>query len=292
MRSALEIAHWEEKLGHEVVVQEPSGDEAIYGQLGGVDLHCVHSQFPPKFWHDDKPKIMWLHGEPLSSVANGISMKAICELAGLCDAFICMRQEEHAVWNMIRRCYVVQKGVDLERYKPMDVKEKLSGAPCVLYCENWRGQRNPLYLIAAMKIVFQKYPDARLHLYNCQDPKVHSQIKAFCDTSKAYPFVRSLTGPAEDVVELYNRADIIVSCLHPLYARTAVESLACGKIHVSPGYSVPGYPFACDYTAESMAAAIIKAWEDKEFSGRKWAEENHSAEEMVRQAIKVYERYV
>ena len=293
MRSALEIAHWSQRLGHDVVIQEPSADKPIYGSGDDCDIHSIHSQFPPDRWHDDKPKIMWMHGEPLSSVANGVSMKAIVDLAPLCDAFICMRQGEHAVWNMINRTHFVPKGVDLEVYKPLQVQKKLDGDPAVLYCENWRGQRNPLYLLAAMKLVHRELPGARLHLYNCNAPKIHKQLRAVYEHAKLYTFLRTVDGPAEDVVELYNRADIVVSCLYPLYARTAVESLACGKPHVGPGYSVGSYPYQCDYSPESMAEAIVQAHRNRgEFDARQWATENHSAETMVRTAISIYERYV
>ena len=46
-----------------------------------IDIHTIHSQINIRTYHDGKPKIMWMHGEPLSSVGNGISMKAIVDLA-------------------------------------------------------------------------------------------------------------------------------------------------------------------------------------------------------------------
>ena len=239
---------------------------------------------------------MILHGEPLSSVSNGISMKAICDLAPVCDAFICMRAAEQPIWNLIKRTYTVPKGVDLDRYSPGTPVKKLSGEPAILYCENWRGQRNPLYLIAACALAKRRLPKLRLHLYNCQDAKLHGQIKVYCDAGRLYDVVASLLGPAPDVVDLYRSADIVASCLHPLYARTAVESLACGAAHVAPGYDVTGhdgtpYPYRCDLEPHSMADAIGAAWEARgTFSPRQWAEQNHDAAEMVRQAVAIYER--
>ena len=141
-----------------------------------------------------------------------------------------------------------------------------------------------------MKIVYQQLPDARLHLYNCDDPKMYKTFMAMSDYCKLPIFLRSLMGPVIDVVDLYNKADIVVSCLNPLYARTAVESLACGTKFVSPGYAIDNYPFKCEFSPESIAAAIIKAWKDKQFEARKWAEDHHSAEEMTKQALNIYEK--
>ena len=92
-------------------------------------------------------------------------MKAICDLASRVDAFIAMRKDEMSIWSSIKRTYLVNKGIDLEMYKPVEgMLEKLSGEPAVLYCENWRGQRNPLYLCVAMEKVWKKYPKARLQI--------------------------------------------------------------------------------------------------------------------------------
>src|SRR3990167_10540441 len=165
--TTLELATAEEKLCHQVCIREPHGD-LLYGRDDGEwDVELVHSQLPVQSYHNGKPRFMWMHGEPLSSVGNGASMKAIVDLAPMMDAFICMRQAERAVWNTIKRTYYVPKGIDLERFYPLsDPPEKLSGEPAVLYYENWRGSRNPLYLCIAMQQVWQKYPKARLHLYN------------------------------------------------------------------------------------------------------------------------------
>ena len=206
VRSTLEIVKYEERFGHGVCVKQPTEDMPLYGIEKNIDIHSIHSQLSPKAYHDGKPKIMWMHGEPLGSVANGISMKAILELAPVVDAFICMREEEQVVWNSIKRTYRVPKGIDLEVFKPIDgYVEKLSGEPSVLYIENWRGHRNPLYLCVAMQEVFKKYPNARLHLYNVRDKKMLEVFKMLIDNNKWTPFIRSINGPVKDVNELYNK---------------------------------------------------------------------------------------
>jgi glycosyltransferase involved in cell wall biosynthesis len=294
-RSTLELAVYEEKQGHNVTLKQPSGDNRLlYGEDLEPHIELIHSQMPLESYHNGKPKIMWMHGEPLSSVGNKVSMTAITELAPAVDAFICMRREEKIIWDSIKRTWLVPKGIDLERYKPEPVKEKLSGNPAVIYVENWRRQRNPLYVCVAMQEVWKKYPEARLHLFNCPDKKLGDMFKGLIANNHWWSFIRTLNGPqsADSINGLYNKADIVVSGLYPLYAR-GIEAFGAGKAFIGPGYREPGYPWVCELQPESMARAIINCWENYgRIDYRKWAEDNHDVAETVRQSVEIYERYI
>ena len=296
-RTTLEIVKYEERLGHKVCIKEPTGEMPIYGNMNGdSDIHCIHSQLGLKAYHDNKPKVMFMHGEPLSSVGNGVSMKAIVDLAPMVDAFIAMRKDEMPIWQSIKRTYLVDKGVDLEVFKPLDgITEKLSGEPSVLYVENWRGQRNPLYLCVAMEQVWKKYPNARLLLYNCNDKRMQETFLALSKNNKWWPFLRSLQGGVnggEEMNLLYNRADIVVSCLYPLYARS-IEAFGSGKAFIGTGYKEHDYPWQCDLHPDSIAKAIIDCWENfDKIDYRKWAEKYHDANESARQCVEIYKRYL
>ena len=305
--TTLELVQAEEKQGHGVCLREPTDADGapgavLYGNPDlAFDVECIHSQMPITSYHNRVPKFLWMHGEPLSSVGNGVSMKAIVDMAPKIDAFIAMRREEVDVWSSIKRTYLVQKGIDLDRFHPLDIlphdpkdaTSKLSGEPAVLYLEHWRGQRNPLYLCIAMEHVWQRYPKARLHLFNCQHQKTLDTFKALFTHNKWWTFLRSLNGPVSDteVNRLYNRADIIVSCLYPLYARS-IEAFGAGKAFIGPGYTDPEYPFHCTLDPDSLADAIIDCWEHYgSLNYRAWAETKHDVMETVRQSIEVYERY-
>jgi glycosyltransferase involved in cell wall biosynthesis len=299
--TTLELVKAEEQQGHGVELRQPD-QTVLYGGIDAPDVHLIHSQIHPSTYHDRVPKFLFCHGEPLSSVGNGVSMKAIVDLAPICEAFICMRKEEWSSWNSIKRTYVVPKGIDLERFYPIDVPthdpkdptSKLSGNPAVLYCEHWRGQRNPLFPLLAMERVSRVLPEARLHLYNVTDKRMYETFSSLIAHAKWHTFVRSLMGPVKDqeVNSLYSRADIVVSGLFPLYARS-IEAFGAGKAFIGAGYTDPEYPFRCDYTPESMADAIIKAHEAKgQFDFRKWAERKHDVHETVKQSVAVYERYL
>lgn len=306
--TTLELVKASEEQGHTVCLREPTDHEGmpgtiLYGSNGWApDVETIHSQMPLTSYFNGVPKFFFTHGEPLSSVGNGVSMKAIIDLAPKIDAFISMRKEEAAIWNSIKRTYVVPKGIDLDRFKPMDVKphdpedhtSKLSGEPSVLYVEHWRGQRNPLYLLIAMQQVWQKFPKARLHLFNCTDQKMYQTFKALIAHTKSWAFTRTITGPVKDdeVCALYNRADIVVSCLYPLYARS-IEAFGAGKALISPGYEDPEYPWHCTLHPDSMAKAIIDCWSDyQRIDYRKWAEQKHDVQETVRQSVAIYHRYL
>lgn len=293
-RTTLELVKYEERLGHQVILKSPGDDVAIYGIEGdGADIEIIHSQLPSEHYFNQTPKLMLQHGEPLSSVGNGISMKAICDLSSRVDAFICMRKTEWPIWSLIKRTYLVRKGIDLEVYKPYDgITEKLPGEPSILYYENMRGTRNPLYLLAAMPEIFQKFPKARLYIYGVTDQKMSDTFQAFLKTCKLWAAgVTPLQGPVDDVPLLLNRIDIVVSCLYPLIARS-IEAFGVGKALIAPGYDNEQYPWHCTLSPESIAEAVIACWSDYDkIDYRQHAIGFHNVEDMAKECLAVYERY-
>ena len=220
-------------------------------------------------------------------------MRAIVDLAPSMEAFICMRKEEWPVWNAIRRTYVVTKGIDLTRFRPLDPPpEKLSGAPAVLYYENWRGQRNPLYLCVAMQEVVKRLPGAKLHLYNCPGGKMADTFQALVQHSRWYTFIGSLKGPDTDPNTLLNRADIVVSGLYPLYAR-GLEAFGAGKAFIGPGYKLAGYSWTCELDPGSTADAIVRCWEGYgTVDYREWARTHHDVARTVAESVDIYKRFL
>lgn len=291
--TTLELVEEEERQGHGIRVHEPSKEEAILSKFEGPpDIHCIHSQLGMETYHDGIPKVMWMHGEPLGSVGNGVSMRAIVDLAPSCEAFICMRKEEWPIWNGIKKTYLVPKGIDLGRFHPLPEVEKLSGDPAILYYENWRGERNPLILCRAMVEVVKKLPNAKLHLFNCPGGKMADTFLKLSNHCRWGTFLKSLHGKEDDVNLLLNRADIVVSCLHPLYAR-GIEAFGAGKPFICPGYKEHNYPHTCDLEVYSMAEAIVKCWEDRgKLDYRKWAEDHHDVAESVKESLDVYRRFL
>ena len=295
-RTCLEHAKYEERLGHNIAIREPQG-RLLWGKDHQPDVYTIHSQCAITAYHDGKPKFLVTHGEPLSSVGNGISMKAIVEMAGIMDAFIAMRKGELPIWNLIRRTYYVPKGVDLEVFRPLDGIERLEGEPAVLYYENIRGSRNPLYVIGAMAQVWRQNPKARFHIVNVTDKKMYETLSILIKHCKFWPFVRTLGGPVkqQDVPVLLNRADIVVSALYPLSAR-GIEALACGRAYISAGYDGGDgkYPWVVpEYSVEAFANTISACWADYgKVNYREYAERYHDEAESAKQRCEIYARYL
>lgn len=306
--TTLELVQAEQQRGHSVFVRDPSDKDGMPGQLYygeeslECDVECVHTQMPLTSYFNRTPKFLWMHGEPLSSVGNGISMRAIVDMAPKVDAFIAMREEELAVWRTIKRTHYVPKGIDLNRFRPLEVKphdpqdktSKLEGEPAVLYAEHWRGQRNPLYLCVAMEQVWKRFPKARLHLFNATDKRMYDTFYALYKRCKWWAFTKTISGPVPDdqVNLLYNRADIVVSCLYPLYARS-IEAFGAGRPLIAPGYKAQDYPWHCDLDPESMADCICRCWEKYDaVNYRQWAEAKHDVLKTVEACEAIYARYL
>lgn len=260
-------------------------------------MTSAHHQLDPSQYYDKKPKVLWTHGEPLSSVGNGISMRATIEMAPMCSAFICMRSEEMPLWGAIHpNTYLVTKGIDLDVYRPLPgVTERLSGEPAILYYENIRQTRNPLYWLIAMQKVHKKWPNARFHIYNVNDKKMVETFQALNTHAHLWPFLRTIAGPVagpEEVNLLLNRVDIVVSALHPLYARS-IEAFGAGKAFISPGYHEFDYPWTCQYDVDSMADSIIRCWEGYDSCNyRRYAELHHDVRNTVAESVKIYEKFL
>ena len=144
-----------------------------------------------------------------------------------------------------------------------------------------------------MQEVHKKLPKARLHLFNCPpDKRMKDTFDALIKNNKWWTFIRSLSGKTNDVNLLYNRCDIVVSCLYPLYAR-GIEAFGAGKAFIGPGYREPGWPYTCELDPASMAKAIIDCWENYgKINYRKWAEEHHDVAVTVKQSVDIYQRYL
>jgi hypothetical protein len=62
---------------------------------------------------------------------------------------------------------------------------------------------------------------------------------------------------------------------------------------VCAGYRDSEYPYRCDFTPESMADAIMAAWEGREtFNARAWAEAKHDVQDTAREIVAIFQRYV
>jgi hypothetical protein len=145
-----------------------------------------------------------------------------------------------------------------------------------------------------MQQVWQSLPKARLHLVNCTDPKMLATFQALYRHNKWWTFLRTLSGPVpgDDINRLYNRADIVVSGLYPLYARS-IEAFGAGKAFIGPGYTDPEYPWHCTLDPDSMARAILDCWANYDrIDYRGWAQAKHDVRTTVEACEGIYARHL
>jgi len=291
-RTTVELAKCEEQLGHTVSFRTPSENQTFYGPSDdNFDIHAIHSQIHPTYYKDGKPKILFLHGEPDYGMMVKISTQAILDLIPIIDCMLAFNKDEARIWNSFKRTEVITKGIDLEKYKPVDVGKKLKGTPAILYAEHWRTFRHPLHVFVALERVKQKLPGMIFYPFGCpQDEKefwlrLVRQNRYSVFTPGVFPWQKNT--PA-----LLSMADIVVSPVFPSYGRVSLEAKACNKPVVAYDTN-PHADYKCrPYDPDDMAEKIMQCWDEKRNGQRKYAEENLDAMQMAKDADRIYRRYV
>jgi len=291
-RTTFELAINEERVGCEISLRTPKEQTVIYGFEGNkFDIHCIHSQIPPVFYKDKRPKVLFLHGEPDYGMLYKVSTSAIMDLATLVDAFVAFNEAEARLWSSFKRTYVIPKGIDLDSYKPMVLPKKLDGAPAVLYAEHWRNFRHPFHVFVALEKVATKIPGMRFYPFGCPPSEKDFWLRLIRQ-NKYNTFCPGVFQQQMNMPGLLNMADIVVSPVFPSYGRVSLEALACGKPVVAYKTN-PHATYKCEaYDPDDMAEKVIQCWEEKRNGQRQYAEANLSAKLMAEKAIEIYGRFV
>jgi glycosyltransferase involved in cell wall biosynthesis len=287
-----ELAKHEEQLGHNVSLRMPQNNESFYGfRDDNCDIHAIHSQINPYYYKDDKPKILFLHGEPDYGMLHKISTNAIMRLIPLVDCFVCFNPEEAKIWNSFKRTYVITKGIDLKKYKPIKLNKKLKGNPSILYCEHWRTFRHPLHTLIALERVIKKLPTMKFYPFGCPEDDKEFWLNLIKQNHYTV-FTPGIFKPQKDLTQLLNLADIIISPVFPSYGRVSLEALACNKPVVAYNTN-PHATYKCQpYNPDDMASKIIQCYAENPNSQRKYAETNLDAKKMAEEAINIYRRFI
>jgi len=289
-RTTAELTAEEIKQGHAVSLRNPFTAKTFFGFADDdFDIHCVHSQIHPHYHKDNKPKVLFLHGEPDYGMLHKISVNAIMTLAPIMDAFIAFNEQEATIWNSFKRTVIVPKGVNLEMYRPIDTKKKLQGQPAILYAEHWRSFRHPLHVFIAMERVMKKLPKAKFYPFGCPKEDKDFWMKLIKQNQYTY-FTKGVFQPQTNMPGLLNLADIVVSPVFPSYGRVSLEALACDKPVVAYKTN-PHATYVCEpYNPDDMAEKIIQCYEEKPTGMREYAEKNLSITQMAERAIEIYRK--
>lgn len=291
-RTVGELAKYEERAGHQVSLRTPAEKKTFYGFADdNCDIHCIHSQINPDYFRDNKPKMLFLHGEPDYGMLNKISVQAIMDLAPTVDAFISLNKDEATLWGDCKRTYVITKGIDLEKYKPVSIAKKFIGAPSVIYAEHWRGFRHPFHALSAMARVRDKIKDARFYGFGCPDTEKAFWLRLIRN-NHYNTFTPGIFKHQNSQSALFCMADIIVSPVFPSYGRVSLEAKACNRPVIAYNTN-PHADYKCKpYDPDDMAEKIIQCWKEKPNHQREYAEKYLSAKIMADEAIKIYQRFL
>lgn len=291
-RTTIELAKYEEKEGHKVALRIPHTNKTIYGFTDdSFDIHCIHSQINPIYYKDKKPKILFLHGEPDYGMMSRSSTSAILDLIPLMDAIVTFNEKEAEIWNSFKRTYIIPKGIDLDKYRPIKINKKLSGSPAIIYCEHWRSFRHPLHVFVALDKVYKKLPGMRFYPFGCPKEEQGFWIRLI-KQNRYVAFCPGIFKRQDNIASLLNLADMVVSPIFPSYGRVSLEAKACNKPVVAYDTN-PHADYKCrPYDPEDMANKVIECWEKKPNGQRAYAEKHLDAKIMTQKAVKIYERFL
>ncbi len=290
--TTMELAKYEEKLGHQVALREPAKNETFYGfRDDDFDVHCIHSQIHPHYYKDGKPKILFLHGEPDYGMMNKVSINAIMDMVSFIDCMVSFHPDEARMWNSFKRTHTITKGVDLEKYKAEDKGKKLRGSPAILYAEHWRTFRHPFHVFVALEKVYKKLPNMRFYPFGCPDSEKEFWLR-LVRQNRYSVFTPGVFSVQESISDLVNLCDILVSPVYPSFGRVSLEAKACNKPVVA--YNTNKHAdYQCEpYNPDDMADKILQCWEEKIGGQREYAEKNLDAMDMAIEAIDIYKRYL
>ncbi len=288
-----ELAKYTEREGHEVSLRTPNEQEVIYGFNDDVfDIHAIHSQLHPKYYKDGKPKILFLHGEPDYGIMVKVSTEAIMDLAPIVDAFVAFNAEEADIWQSFKRTYIIPKGIDLEKYKPVGVEKKFDGDPSILYAEHWRAFRHPLHVFIACEKVYKENHNIRFYPFGCPKGKEQEFWLRMVRQNRYNAFCPGIFQWQLHMNGLINMSDMVVSPIYPSYGRVALEALACNRPVIAYKTN-PHATYKCEpYNPQEMADAILDCWKNKPNGQRDYAEKFLDAKLMAQGAIDIYRRFI
>lgn len=157
--------------------------------------------------------------------------------------------------------HYVQKGVDLEFYRPEGIGFPYSGRPAILFLESLRPTKHPYHGIMAMQHVIKKEKEARLNIIGVPPEQIYFWNKIIC-ISGMWRYIERVYEPVREPVIFIRGCDIGLSLtVGGDIQRTTMEFIACGKPVVTyrTKYNIVPAAFRVDtYNEKGIADAILK----------------------------------
>ena len=293
--------------------QDPDGlvTQSHEWAMQDANLHVIHYRELP-FTDELEPRMFAVHGTIESCVHSemsvaqeaGRSFTSSVERIRNCDATITFSNRAQYYWSQFdptgKKVFRIHKGIDLEKYTPLGMKEKLSGAPKIGYAEIPREIKYPLDVFYAVNEYYKLNKKAKFH------PIGLSQNWRMWFTFIQQGNFRRLLGEHDMGMNMkypahwYRAFDMLISPVQQGEpSRCFTESMACG----CPTITWDSDPFPDDTYAFrkakycdplDLASKIGDLWEEIKADpvgirerARKVAEEHYSAERMAQEFVKV-----
>lgn len=255
-------------------------------------------------------KITILHGMPWYCMfvelfqgmnAMGTSLNLPLES----DYTVCWSKLEAEYWNSLvpGKVEAIERGVDLEFWKPEGDKWERRYHPQVLFLEVHRPVKWPLTFLFAAKYAQQRPGMENMRIqFGCVEQRQQVQWMSLITKLNLDRVVEDyIVGVHLTPWKYYRSSDMLVSpCHQGLLSRCGVEALACGCPTIMlEGAEDKIATQKCGDTPLSMADAMEKVWnkvqdnpERERKRARKIAETNYDVKDTVKKFMKLAEKLV
>jgi glycosyltransferase involved in cell wall biosynthesis len=143
----------------------------------------------------------------------------------------------------------------------------------------------------ALEEVAKKLPGMRFYPFGCPPSEKEFWLR-IVRNNRYNVFCPGVFQWQKDMAGLLSMADIVVSPVFPSYGRVALEALAMDRPVVAYN-SNDHADYKCKpFDPDDLAEKILQCWEEKPTGQRKYAEKNLSAEQMAKDAISIYKRFI
>lgn len=273
-----------------------------------ANIHMVHSSLRG-ISHRLEPMIFFIHGSPeaclwdqLDFYDRGFSMTSVLNFIERSDAVITFMKRHKWFWDhydKTGKIFRVDKGVDLERFKPQGMKMKLEGEPKILYGEVWRQIKDPFVTFFAMDEYWKMNQKMKFHPWALSDKRrLWENIIAQAGFQK-FLGQYLMSGPQKYPEHWYRGGDILISpVMMGEPSRVTKEALACGCPVISwdaDNFDDTGsFKKAKAFDPRDMAQKCVELWEEIQENPRKIrrrarriAERRYSGKRMAEQVVSI-----
>lgn len=269
------------------------------------DSVSIFSGFIPRIFYELPHTIHIQHGMPdylMIMAGKTNSMTVGLNYPLLCDVTVCWSEREANFWRAldgVKRIEYVERGVDLQFWKPEGDKLDLNFRPQVLFLEVMRGGiKSGLTFLSAIKHAQRKVKTLRAQFGSVESGERDIWINLITKLNLDLVIENTIIGVHPEPWKFYRAVDIgVCPVLGGHMSRVGAEMLACGcPVIILEGSDEKFATMKCRDDARSMGDAILKVWdriqadpEGMKKEARRIAEEHYDIKSTAKKFISLAE---